>query len=181
MCYIEEKPFYVSTTTSVPRDVVVALDISNTMRGNKLNEARRAVLTVLETLSVKDNFGVVVFNDKAQTLDGCYEKQLVPATSTTKKKFIDCLSSESGEDQILLFVTGGENIKGNPLEIIRDENEALQNRVVIHTFGVGIGESFIADLISILKCNKLGTAEKELLRDMAQQTMNNNSYGYVKT
>lgn len=27
---------------------------------------------------------------------------------------------------------------------------------------------------------ELGTAEKELLRDMAQQTMNNNSYGYVK-
>lgn len=78
-------------------------------------------------------------------------------------------------------MTGGENIKGNPLEIIRDENEALQNRVVIHTFGVGIGESFIADLISILKCNKLGTAEKELLRDIAQQTMNNNSYGYVKS
>lgn len=42
-------------------------------------------------------FGVVVFNDKAQTLDGCYEKQLVPATSTTKKKFRDFLSSESGE------------------------------------------------------------------------------------
>lgn len=56
-------------------------------------------------------------------------------------------------DKILLFVTGRENIKGNPLEIIRDEIEALQNRVVIHTFGVGIGESFITDLISTLKCN----------------------------
>lgn len=64
-----------------------------------------------------------------------------------------------------MFVTGGENKKGNPLEIIRDENEALQNRVVIQMFGVGI---------------ELGTAEKELLRDMAQQTMNINSYGYVK-
>lgn len=51
------RPFYVSTTTSVPRDVVVALDISNSMRGEKLNEARRAVLTVMETLSVKDNVG----------------------------------------------------------------------------------------------------------------------------
>lgn len=50
------RPFYVSTTTSVPRDVVVALDISNTMIGNKLNEARRAVLTVLETLRIKDNW-----------------------------------------------------------------------------------------------------------------------------
>lgn len=49
-----------STTTSVPRDVVVALDISNTMRGNKLNEARRAVLTVLEKLSVKDNVSLYI-------------------------------------------------------------------------------------------------------------------------
>lgn len=54
------RPFYVSTTTSVPRDVVVALDISNTMTGNKLNEARRAVLTVLETLSVKDNVSLYI-------------------------------------------------------------------------------------------------------------------------
>lgn len=55
------RPFYVSTTTSVPRDVVVALDISNTMRGNKLNEARRAVLTVFETLSVKDNVSLYIW------------------------------------------------------------------------------------------------------------------------
>lgn len=27
---------------------------------------------------------------------------------------------------------------------------------------------------------ELGTAEKELLMNMAQQAMNNNSYGYVK-
>lgn len=55
------RTFYLSTTTSVPRDVVVVLDISNTMRGNKLNEARRAVLTVLETLSVKDNVSLYIW------------------------------------------------------------------------------------------------------------------------
>lgn len=41
-------------------------------------------------------FGVVVFNDIAKTLDGCYENQVVPATRTTKKKFIDFLGSQSG-------------------------------------------------------------------------------------
>lgn len=49
-------------------------------------------------------------------------------------------------DQILLFLTGGENIKGSPLETIRDENEALQNRVVIHTFGIGTGKSYMQTL-----------------------------------
>lgn len=40
-------------------------------------------------------------------------------------------------DQILLFVTDGGNSGGNPLEVIRDENQALQNRVLINTYGLG--------------------------------------------
>lgn len=46
---------------------------------------------------ISEQFGVVVFNDEAKTLDGCYENQLVPATSTTKKKYKDFLSSQSGD------------------------------------------------------------------------------------
>lgn len=42
-------------------------------------------------------------------------------------------------DQILLFVSAGKNTEGNPLEVIRDENEALQNRVIINTYGIGTG------------------------------------------
>lgn len=43
-------------------------------------------------------------------------------------------------DQIILFVSDGrdnDDIGGNPLEVIRDENEALQNSVVINTYGIG--------------------------------------------
>lgn len=43
-------------------------------------------------------------------------------------------------DQIILFVSDGtynDDIGGNPLEVIRDENEALQNNVVINTYGIG--------------------------------------------
>ena len=28
----------------------------------------------------------------------------------------------------------------DPLEVIRDENQQLNNRVVIHTYGIGTGE-----------------------------------------
>ena len=44
------------------------------------------------------------------------------------------------EDQIILFVSDGANDGGDPLEVIRDENQQLNNRVVIHTYGIGIGE-----------------------------------------
>lgn len=43
-------------------------------------------------------------------------------------------------DQIILFVSDGtsnDDIGGNPLEVIREENEALQNNVVINTYGIG--------------------------------------------
>lgn len=45
-------------------------------------------------------------------------------------------------EQILLFVSDGRGnnyIGGNPLEVIREENEALQNSVVINTYGIGTG------------------------------------------
>lgn len=50
-------------------------------------------------------------------------------------------------DQILLFVSDGRDnngIGGNPLEVIRDENEALNNSVVINTYGIGTGRQMIA-------------------------------------
>ncbi|XP_034314932.2 VWFA and cache domain-containing protein 1 isoform X1 [Magallana gigas] len=189
------RPFYVSTTTTIPRDVVVVLETSSAMRGDKLFEAKHAVITVMETLGIEDRFGLIVFNDDVKTLKECYENQLVPVTSATTKSFRDFLTSQVGEggtdftaalrkafmffkanmsaeknnrDNILLFVSAGEhqNEKGNPLEVIREENEALQNRVVINTFGIGTG---------------LNSDDKELLRNMAEQTLNNNSYGYVKS
>lgn len=49
-------------------------------------------------------------------------------------------------DQILLFVSAGKNTEGNPLEVIRDENEALQNRVIINTYGIGTGRFIEAEL-----------------------------------
>lgn len=52
------RPFYVSTTTTIPRDVVVVLETSSAMRGDKLFEAKHAVITVMETLGVEDRVGV---------------------------------------------------------------------------------------------------------------------------
>nr|XP_034308982.1 VWFA and cache domain-containing protein 1-like [Crassostrea gigas] len=189
------RPFFASSTAAIPRDIVVVLETSASMRGHKLFEAKHAILTVMDTLSIKDRFGLVVFNDDAVTLGGCYENQLVPVTSTTKKSFRDFLNYQQAQnganydtalrkafallkasysveakkrDQIILFVSDGRDntdIGGTPLEVIRDENEVIQNRVVINTYGIG---------------TELRSDDKELLKNMAEQTLNNNSYGYVK-
>lgn len=43
-------------------------------------------------------FGLVVFNDEASTLGGCYGNQVVPVTSTTKKSFRDFLNSQQAQE-----------------------------------------------------------------------------------
>ena len=52
------RPFYVSTTTSNPRDVVVVLELSDSMGGDKWFQASNAALTVMETLSVQDRVSI---------------------------------------------------------------------------------------------------------------------------
>ncbi|XP_061178007.1 VWFA and cache domain-containing protein 1-like [Saccostrea echinata] len=185
------RPFFVSSTTSNPRDVVLVLDISASMMGDKLSETRDAAITVMETLSVQDRIAIVLFNNVASSPNGCYNEQLVPVTRTTKdvlEKFINSKGADGGSnyevglrkafeyfktnsseenaarDSIILFVTDGNNIGGNPLEVIKNENHRLQNRVVINTYGIG---------------NSLSSQAKELLLNMSKQTLNEDSYGYV--
>lgn len=49
-----------SSTATIPRDVVVVLEISASMRGDKLFEAKHAALTVMETLGVKDRVCIFI-------------------------------------------------------------------------------------------------------------------------
>lgn len=47
-----------SSTAIAPRDVVVVLETSASMRGDKLFDAKHAVLTVMETLGIKDRVNI---------------------------------------------------------------------------------------------------------------------------
>lgn len=49
-----------SSTATIPRDVVVVLETSASMRGDKLFEAKHAALTVMETLGVKDRVCIFI-------------------------------------------------------------------------------------------------------------------------
>ncbi|XP_061177706.1 VWFA and cache domain-containing protein 1-like [Saccostrea echinata] len=169
------RPYYVSSTSYKPRDVVVVLDVSTSMMGLKLYEARQAVITVMETLSPEDRIGIVVFNNTAHTPNSCYGEMLVPATRTTKQYlegFISSVGTSEGSNyaaglhQVILFVTDGDNTgEDNPLEVIREKNSQLQNRVVIHTYGVGTG---------------LSSHVRELLRNMSTQVLNKESFGSIR-
>jgi Ca-activated chloride channel family protein len=58
-------------------DLVVVLDRSGSMNGRKIQDARQAVLSLIETLSAEDRLGIVTYSNFAEPLSG-----LEPMTET---------------------------------------------------------------------------------------------------
>ena len=52
----------------LPREVVLVLDISGSMAGQSIEQAREAVALALQRLNDRDRFNIVVFNNSAATL-----------------------------------------------------------------------------------------------------------------
>src|SRR5262249_56548902 len=60
----------------VPRDLVLVLDTSGSMRGQKMEQARKALKYCLKNLSPEDRFGLIGF----ATTGNPYEDKLLPAS-----------------------------------------------------------------------------------------------------
>lgn len=52
------RPFFVSSTATSPRNVVVVLETSASMTGDKLHEAKHAVLQEMDTLGLNDRVNI---------------------------------------------------------------------------------------------------------------------------
>ncbi|XP_062581398.1 VWFA and cache domain-containing protein 1-like [Saccostrea cucullata] len=193
------RPFYKTGASPVPKDVVVLVDVSKSMSGTYLQKAKDAANTVLETLNSNDRVGIVMFNDNAyvptSSNQPCYGNQLAVVTRKTKsvlKSFINTKTSEGNtnyskafskafdyfqtssmspnRDQIILFLTDGRNVgPEDVLKVIHERNSQLGNKVVIHTFGIGMKHS---QYVSI--------SAETLLRNISKQSESNITYGDVK-
>src|SRR5262249_41710257 len=80
----------------VPRDLVLVLDTSGSMRmGGRMEQARKALKYCLNNLGPKDRFGLIAF---ATTVNP-YEEKLLPATTeqvNKARKWVDDLDASGG-------------------------------------------------------------------------------------
>lgn len=153
--------------------------------------AREAVQYVIDTLNPDDRIGLVAFNDKAKKPFSCHGTQLARATTSNKKILRDFTKTWTSEgksnysvgidaafsyfdvdeakpqrntrESVILFLAAGENSGGDPLDVIKAKNEALNNSVTIlaYSFGKGISSYW-----------------KDVLTNMSKQVKNDNSYGH---
>jgi Ca-activated chloride channel family protein len=79
----------------IAKDVVVAVDTSGSMQGEKIQQAKNAMKFIVNALNADDRVGLIEFNTDVET----FKPTLVQATPENKKKaiaFIDDLEARGG-------------------------------------------------------------------------------------
>ncbi|CAK8687917.1 unnamed protein product [Clavelina lepadiformis] len=118
------RPWYVQANSRKPKQVVIVIDrsksMSNILNGTtRLELAKAAAKTVIDTLSTADKFAVIAFSYFAKALTGgCFSNGLSQATPRNKdqvKEAIDDLD------------TSGQSIYTNPVQLafdmLKDEHD----------------------------------------------------------
>jgi Ca-activated chloride channel family protein len=143
-----------------PKDIVIALDRSGSMSGQKIEQAKSSLNFVLRNLNAADRFNVIVYND---TVDSLFEN-LVPSDHGTVEKAIGMIdrinaaggtnihdalarairsisSSESDKrSRYILFLTDGLPTVGQTSEnVILKDAAAANEQAKAHIFAMGIG------------------------------------------
>ncbi|KAL3096952.1 hypothetical protein niasHS_002668 [Heterodera schachtii] len=88
--------WYVNAATA-SRNLVILLDTSGSMLGQRFEIARQTIEAILGTLSDNDFFNIINFSKQAILLEECDGKKLVQATLRNKKLLLSRLSNVSSE------------------------------------------------------------------------------------
>ncbi len=140
---------------STPRDVTLVLDVSGSMSGKKIQQAREAGKQLLATLSPRDRFRLIDFSSDVRT----FRDAMLFATRTNiaaAERYLDALRAEgstnisgaleealalpaeNGRLPLVLFVTDGEPTVGErDPERIAQRAGSERGRRRLFTFGVG--------------------------------------------
>ncbi|XP_065835892.1 VWFA and cache domain-containing protein 1-like isoform X2 [Oscarella lobularis] len=201
------RPWYVSASVPEPKDVVLVIDKSGSMTStvtagresfsSRMELAKEAAKTVLDSLSPDDRVGVVAFSTVAEYPSGCYSNRLARATVSNVDKlktYVDNLlpsgstnykdslvsafdlfiqspsrSDENLAHKVILFLTDGEptNSLGSNTAIM----QAIRDKNQVLGFKVVILTYGMGDGIQ--------SSGETLLRKIAEQDYE--YYGVVST
>lgn len=148
-----QPPLETPADTIVPRDVIIVLDQSGSMDGDKWNQARDAASYVLDHLNARDRFNVILFSTGYRTFSDRLES---PDAAREATDWISGMYAEGGtgiDDALraaldmvdserpttILFLTDGLATEGetNTERILQNVNDEAPSNVRIFSFGVG--------------------------------------------
>ncbi len=139
----------------IPKDVVLALDTSGSMRGEKMEQARLAVQAVLDRLGPQDRFDIVAFGTEVKTFAGqpvardaatldrarTFVEDLVAHGRTNIAGALHAALADPAPDRprIVLFLTDGTPTAGVrvPEQIVDGLPPREESPARVFAFGVG--------------------------------------------
>ncbi|XP_027691684.1 voltage-dependent calcium channel subunit alpha-2/delta-3 [Vombatus ursinus] len=88
------RKWYIQAATS-PKDVVILVDVSGSMKGLCLTIAKQTVSSILDTLGDDDFFNIIAYNEELHYVEPCLNGTLVQADRTNKEHFREHLDKLS--------------------------------------------------------------------------------------
>lgn len=148
-----QPPLEVDTEAVQPKDIILVIDQSGSMMGQKWTQAQAAAAYVLENLNPQDRFNVIVFSTGYRQ----YAAELQPADQAGDAvQWVNSLYAEGGTDINLALLTALEQVDverpatilfmtdGLPSEGVTDRDSIIANvraeaqpNARIFSFGVG--------------------------------------------
>uniref|UniRef100_A0A671U847 Calcium voltage-gated channel auxiliary subunit alpha2delta 4 n=1 Tax=Sparus aurata TaxID=8175 RepID=A0A671U847_SPAAU len=110
--------WYIQAATS-PKDIIIMVDISGSMKGLKMTIAKHTINTILDTLGENDFVNVIAYTDYVRYVEPCFRGTLVQADLDNREHF-KILVDE-------LHVKGEAKIKNAMKEAFKILNEARAN------------------------------------------------------
>jgi len=161
---------------ALPKTVIFVLDRSGSMAGKKIEQARKALKSVLNNLRDDDLFNIVVYDDRVES----FQPELQRYTSRTREeaeRYIENIR-EGGSTNIdsalktalgmirddsrpsyILFMTDGLPTAGETQELRIAENCRQANTRKTRLFCFGVGFDVNARLLDRLSGSNSGTSE----------------------
>ncbi|XP_006891437.1 PREDICTED: voltage-dependent calcium channel subunit alpha-2/delta-4 [Elephantulus edwardii] len=78
--------WYIQAATS-PKDIVILVDVSGSMKGLRMAIAKHTVSTILDTLGENDFVNVIAYNDYVHYIEPCFKGVLVQADQDNREHF----------------------------------------------------------------------------------------------
>uniref|UniRef100_G1NXE8 Calcium voltage-gated channel auxiliary subunit alpha2delta 4 n=1 Tax=Myotis lucifugus TaxID=59463 RepID=G1NXE8_MYOLU len=83
--------WYIQAATS-PKDVVIVVDTSGSMKGLRMAIAKHTISTILDTLGENDFVNIIAYNDYIRYIEPCFKGILVQADRDNRKHFKQLVS-----------------------------------------------------------------------------------------
>uniref|UniRef100_A0A3Q3NCX5 VWFA domain-containing protein n=1 Tax=Mastacembelus armatus TaxID=205130 RepID=A0A3Q3NCX5_9TELE len=125
--------WYIQAATS-PKDIVIMVDISGSMKGLKITIAKHTINTILDTLGENDFVNVIAYTDYVRYVEPCFKGTLVQADLDNREHF-KVLVEE-------LHVKGEAKIKNAMKESFKILNEGSMCNQAIMLITDGAMEDF---------------------------------------